>query len=159
MRRPVAAEPCDGAAGRPVVEVLIPQIVVADAPGESDRLAVLEPLRAFNAARVGPIDLRPVAILLQTDGATSGGLWGHTAYDWMFVQYLVVPEGLRGQNLGTRLMDAAEALARERGCVGVWLDTYSFQARGFYERRGYAVFGTIDDYPVGHQRHFLTKRL
>jgi ribosomal protein S18 acetylase RimI-like enzyme len=51
----------------------------------------------------------------------------------------------------------AEQEAKARGCRGVWLDTYSFQARGFYERLGYAVFGTLDDYPPGQSRIFLHK--
>jgi hypothetical protein len=37
----------------------------------------------------------------------------------------------------------AEQEAKARGCRGAWLDTYSFQARGFYERLGYAVFGAL----------------
>ena len=55
-------------------------------------------------------------------------------------------------------MDAAEAVARERGCIGARLDTYSFQARGFYEKRGYRVVGTIEDCPPGHARHTMAKR-
>jgi len=56
-------------------------------------------------------------------------------------------------------MDRAEAIARAHGCVGIWLDTFSFQARGFYEKLGFAVFGTMEDFPPGHQRFFLQKRL
>jgi hypothetical protein len=51
-----------------------------------------------------------------------------------------------------------EAEARARGCIGVWLDTLSFQARPFYEKHGYALFGSIEDQPPGHARHFLFKR-
>jgi ribosomal protein S18 acetylase RimI-like enzyme len=54
-------------------------------------------------------------------------------------------------------MQRAEDEARRRGCRGAWLDTYSFQARGFYERIGYEVFGVIDDFPPGHSRLFLRK--
>ena len=53
-------------------------------------------------------------------------------------------------------MLAAEAEAIRLGCVGVWLDTFSFQARGFYEKLGYTLFGTIDDYPPGESRFFLS---
>jgi ribosomal protein S18 acetylase RimI-like enzyme len=51
----------------------------------------------------------------------------------------------------------AEQEAIARGCRGAWLDTYSFQARGFYERLGYAVFGILNDYPPGQKRIFCTK--
>jgi len=56
-------------------------------------------------------------------------------------------------------MEQAETIAREAGCTGIWLDTYEFQARGFYEKLGYTLFGTLDDYPVGQRRFFMQKRL
>jgi len=56
------------------------------------------------------------------------------------------------------LMGQAEGRARERGCHSTWLDTFSFQARGFYEKLGYEEFGRLD-YPPGHYRHFMRKRL
>lgn len=68
-----------------------------------------------------------------------------------------MPETLRGSGLGASLMRRAEEEAVRRGCRGAWLDTFSFQARGFYERLGYTVFGTIQDYPPGHRRHFMQK--
>jgi len=97
-------------------------------------------------------------MLKDASGKSIGGLWGHTGCDWMFVQYLAVPEACRGQDLGTSLMLRAEQLARTRGCIGVWLDTFSFQTPGFYKKLGYSVFGGIEDHPVGHQRIFLNKR-
>ena len=51
-----------------------------------------------------------------------------------------------------------QAEAQARGCFGAWVDTFSFQARPFYEKQGYTVFGTIADQPPGHARHFLFKR-
>ncbi len=56
-------------------------------------------------------------------------------------------------------MEAAERAARERGCVGVFLDTYSFQARPFYEGLGYTLFDELPDYPPGAAKHYLFKRL
>jgi len=43
----------------------------------------------------------------------------------------------RGRGVGRELMDRAEIRAREGGCHSAWLDTFSFQARGFYEKLGY----------------------
>ena len=55
-------------------------------------------------------------------------------------------------------MAAAEAEGRRRGCAIVWLDTFEFQARPFYEKLGFTVFGTLD-YPAGFKRFFLQKSL
>ncbi|WP_448662331.1 GNAT family N-acetyltransferase [Sphingomonas sp. CJ20] len=135
-------------------------LTIADAPDDADRDAILAPLRDYNISRAGDLRYRPVAILLKdAAGERVGGLWGECAYDWMFVEYLAVPEAHRGAGHGAALMAEAEAIARAQGCVGIWLDTFSFQARGFYEKLGFEVFGAIDDYPVGHQRFFLRKRL
>lgn len=137
-------------------------IVETDTPGDDLRDAILAPLRRFNAERMGrPLGHRllGLAIVDPASGEVVGGLWGESSYDWMFVELLYVPPELRGQKIGARLLARAEAVARERGCVGVWLDTFDFQARGFYEKHGYAVCGHIDDYPRGHGRWFLQKRI
>ena len=84
-----------------------------------------------------------------------GSVWG----GWLHVTFLWIDEAVRGQHWATRLMDQAEDYARERGCHSATLDTHSFQARPFYERRGYEVFGILDDYPKGHKKFFLKKKL
>ena len=93
------------------------------------------------------------------DGKAVGGLWGRLAYDWLFIELLAVPEQYRGQDHGTALMNEAERIARASGCTGIWLDTYEFQARGFYEKLGFEVFGTLEDHPAGQRRFFLRKHL
>lgn len=88
-----------------------------------------------------------------------GGLNGSFFYGWMYINLFHLPEALRGQGLGRALMERAEAAARARGCTGIWLDTFSFQARPFYESLGYRLFATLEDCPPGHARHYLMKRL
>lgn len=130
-------------------------------PGEAERNAILQPLRAFNIANAGSTVPETFALLVrdeQTD-AIIGGLYGKLFYRWMFIELLVVPEQTRGQGTGSRLMEMAEAHARAKDCVGIWLDTFSFQAPAFYQRHGYTEFGHIDDYPPTHTRHFFQKRL
>ena len=124
------------------------------------REAVLAPLQAYNLAQVGPSHLRPLAVLLRDGaGAIRGGLWGRTGWGWLFVELLAVPEAFRGQGLGVALLRQAEEEASRRGCTGAWLDTFSFQAPGFYAKQGYAEVGRIEDYPSGHSRMFLRKTL
>jgi GNAT superfamily N-acetyltransferase len=139
----------------------MPFEIVPTRPTEADAEAVSNVLRAYNDAAVGPSGYEPIAFLIKdTDsGATIGGLCGDMYYDWLFVKFLVVPESLRGEDLGSRLLGMAEATAREKGCIGVWLDTFSFQAPGFYLKQGYEPFGTIENYPKGGSRIFFRKRL
>jgi GNAT superfamily N-acetyltransferase len=102
----------------------------------------------------------PLTLILRDDaGAVAGGAIGLGYWSWLFVDMLWVRADLRGQGWGERLLAAAEKEGRRRGCSGVWLDTFSFQARPFYEARGYTVFGEIEDHPPGHTRYFLRKRL
>ena len=86
---------------------------------------------------------------------------GHLYWGWLSVETLWVDEGYRGQGLGGRLLDMAEAEARRHGCAHVQLDTLTFQARPFYEARGYRVYGELADFPAGteHRRFYLTKPL
>ena len=126
---------------------------------ESVHKAVLDSLIAFNDAKVGESGYRPLALAIEDErGQTIGGLSGATAYGWLFVELLFVPEPLRGRGLGTDLIRRAEAEAVARGCHSVWLDTFEFQARGFYERLGYTCFGELENYPAG-SRFFMSKRL
>jgi GNAT superfamily N-acetyltransferase len=135
------------------------QIESIDTPDEALRAAIAAPLLAFNQALAGPSGHRTLALVLRNvEGAVIGGLWGSTAHGWLYTQMLVVPDTLRGQGLGARLMQQAEAEAVARGCHHAWVDT-QFGARGFYERLGYAVFGELPDYPSGFTRSFLHKPL
>jgi GNAT superfamily N-acetyltransferase len=141
---------------------MIPKITLTDAPTPQMRKAILEPLVEFNHSRIGkPETYRSLAILLSHPDSEEimGGLYGTTAFSHLWIELLFVPESMRGAGIGRKLMMLAEAEAVQRGCRAVALDTFSFQARGFYERLGYSVFGTINDCPPGHSRFFLTKRL
>lgn len=68
-------------------------------------------------------------------------------------------ESFRGHGNGTRMMDAAKAMAREYRACRATRRTFSFQAPDFYAKRGYSVFGRLDDYPSGQIEFFLSKRL
>ena len=130
-----------------------------DAPGADVEAAILAPLMAYNREAGGQSGHRTVAFVVRDGGVIVGGLWAVCAYDWVFVKLLAVPEGRRRQGLGRALMAAAEELARAEGLAGLWLDTFSFQARGFYERVGFTCFGELPGHPAGGARYFMSKRV
>ncbi len=129
-------------------------------PDPAIRTALFAAIDTYNDAASGrPEPAGHLTIVLRdAAGAIEGGLVGISYYDWLIVEMLFVPEGRRGQGLGRRLMRAAEAVAARLGCIGVWLDTTSPAARGFYERLGYDVFATLPDQPRGHARWWMARR-
>ena len=116
-----------------------PTITMTETPEPHVREAIVGPLIVFNNSRASqPEDYRPVVIILSDPdtGEIIGGLWGETNFAHLHVDLLFAPETLRGFGLGRQMLLRAEQEAKTRGCRGAWLDTYSFQARGFYERLG-----------------------
>ncbi|KTS75405.1 acetyltransferase [Pseudomonas oryzihabitans] len=132
---------------------------LTDEAREDLRQVIAAPLKLYNEAQVGPSGYRALVVTLTRAGTPLGGLWGYTSYGWLYVQLLALDEAVRGQGAGRELLLRAEAEAISRGCHGAWLDTHEFQARGFYERLGYELFGELADYPPGFARYFLRKAL
>jgi ribosomal protein S18 acetylase RimI-like enzyme len=134
--------------------------IVFDQSEGAEAELVRDRLDMYNVAVTGLSTYYPVHFYVKSPrGETVGGLLGNIWGGWLYITYLWIDEPLRGQGLATRLMDQAEAYGRERGAHSVVLDTHSFQARPFYEKRGYEVFGTLDDYPKGHTKFYLKKKL
>ena len=103
---------------------------------------------------------QPLGVFLRAaNGTIVGGVWGQVNWNWVHIGLVWVAEALRGTGYGRQLIAAMEHAAKERDCSAAHLDTFSYQARPFYESLGYKVFGTLDDYPPGHQRFFMKKTL
>jgi GNAT superfamily N-acetyltransferase len=138
------------------------EIVAPHHPLPEHRELITRLLDVYNDERTGiPDPIAPLALLLREPGGELilGGLWGVSYWRWLFVEQLFVPETHRGQGLGTSLLQQAEAKARERDCIGIWLLSFSFQAPDFYRRHGYQSFGSIEAYPPGHTCTYFAKRL
>jgi len=130
-----------------------------DAPALGAFEAMFRALEACSEPRIGSAAPRLLVIPINDDaGCVAGGLWGHTQFRWLHIEMLVVPEPVRGRGIGSALMAAAETEARHRGCLGVHVDTFSFQATSFYQKLGFTVFGVLDNFPPGHQRLYFQKR-
>ena len=117
-------------------------------------------LSHYNVGHVGPANHVPLWLFARdAAGKVQGGVRGQTYWSWCTIDVLAVAEPYRRQGIGSCLLAKAEEIARARGCVGIRLDTTSFQAPHFYTRRGFTEFGRIEGYPPGHTRLWFMKRL
>jgi GNAT superfamily N-acetyltransferase len=129
-------------------------------PRPSD-VAVLEAGLDEHSAPYGVTEATKVRFgIFHRDGdRVVGGASGTMVWGWVKVQNLWVAADLRGQGLGSRILDEVVAWAVENGCRAIRLSTFSFQALPFYERHGFTLQFTVPDYPPGHQKHYLVKAL
>lgn len=133
-------------------------VQVASAP---DVQALCARLLAFNRKASGnSFDELPVQLASHDrDGNLRGGLLGDVCAGWFAIHVLWVDPELRDQGLGSQLLLEAEQQAKAAGAHSVVLDTFDWQAEGFYLRHGYEVFGRLPDFPPGHERIYLRKTL
>ena len=110
-------------------------------------------LEAFNVGKIGDYAYQDFALYARdAEDQVVGGMFGHSGMGWLH-------DSQRGRGLGARLLGMAEEEARQRGCSGVFLYTYSFQAPDFYQKQGYQLMGVLEDCPPGYQRIYLKKSL
>lgn len=133
-------------------------IEIESPPSKATLDALDQGLDAYNA-QFSPTHFEEFAVALKTEaGEVTGGISAIVWAGMLFIKWLWIDEAHRRGGHGRALMAAAEAEGAKRGCSAVWLDTFEFQARPFYERLGYRLFDTLD-YPAGFKRFFLTKEL
>jgi GNAT superfamily N-acetyltransferase len=138
-----------------------PTIVVTDSPDATDTAVIGDGLRDYNTSQAGYDDYRPLAVFV-TDPATgkvAGGLYGGSYMGQLRVDRFFLPENLRRDRLGSRVLAMAEAEGRRRGCSRVTLNTMEIQAPGFYQKQGYEVAAKLDCDPPGITRYVMTKKL
>jgi GNAT superfamily N-acetyltransferase/catechol 2,3-dioxygenase-like lactoylglutathione lyase family enzyme len=129
-------------------------------PTPAECQSIIAPLNEHARARGHIWQPSEFALALRDDaGEIRGGVIGEVHWGWLRVKILAVEEAFRGQGWGSQLLGDAEQIGTNAGCRYAWVDTYSFQARPFYEKRGYRVFGELPDFPAGQTRYFLSKVL
>ncbi|WP_406344110.1 GNAT family N-acetyltransferase [Streptomyces sp. NBC_00648] len=122
----------------------------------TERSSALRALRGAPGEKEQPLHVWA----LDEKGGLAGGLTGRTWATWLHVDLLWVDAAHRGTGLGAELLARAEESARtEHSCAWSRLETWDFQAPGFYRRQGYEVVGEVPDYPPGVTEFILTKRL
>ena len=123
----------------------------------AEEQALRDALGEWNVRVTGYRDYAPVNFFLRDESdAIRGGVLAYVWGRWLHVDTVWIEEVFRGQDWGTRMLEAAHALGREKGAEAAFLDTFSWQARPFYERLGYEMVATVG-MPADHERHYMVK--
>jgi GNAT superfamily N-acetyltransferase len=142
-------------------KIVVPKIVVTDAPDADDIAVINDGLRAYNTEKAGFDDYRPVAVFV-TDpktGKVEGGLHGGSYMGQLRVDRFFLPADRRRDRIGSRVLAMAEEEARRRGCTRITLSTMEIQAPGFYQKQGYEMAAKLDCDAPGITRYLMTKKL
>ncbi len=136
-------------------------LLVEAEPTPADIRFLQDKLYEYNVEQTGSPDGKWLCIFVRDDnGNIAAGLHGWSWSGSAKVENLWVRRDLRRQGYGKRLLEAAEREAAARGCRQLFLDTFSFQAPLFYQKLGYEIIGTVDDFPSPpHKQYNLKKRL
>jgi GNAT superfamily N-acetyltransferase len=157
LSRTLWRDPPSSSIGR-VKDLPIPHVEIEPRP--EDVRFLEDRLYDDNVERTGLRDGQWLSIFVRDDdGVITAGLHGWTWAGGCRVQTLWVRSDLQRRGYGTRLLAAAEAEARARGCDRILLDTFSFQAPLFYQKHGYEIVGVDDDVLSDHKLYRLKKRL
>lgn len=117
-------------------------------------------IRSYNRSKREAAESEPLNLYVENDhGQLMAGLVAETFGNWLEIEYLFVKEDLRGQGIGSQLLQRAESEAKKRNCRYVFVNTYQFQAPAFYQKHGYQEVFTLKDYPCTGQRHYYQKDL
>ena len=117
-------------------------------------------IRSYNRSKREVAESEPLNLYVEDEhGEIMAGLVAETFGNWLEIEYLFVKEDLRGQGIGSQLLQQAESEAKKRNCRFAFVNTYQFQAPAFYQKHGYKEVFTLKDYPYIGQRHYYQKDL
>jgi GNAT superfamily N-acetyltransferase len=135
------------------------KVVVDYNPSQSDNEVVKEGLIQSYEAQFGERDKQFSIFLKDDSGKVFGGLEAFMDREAAYIEALWVEGALRKQGYGKELLVALEREAVAFGCAFSLVDTWDFQAEGFYLKNGYERIGELKNYWHGHSKIFLRKKL
>ena len=129
------------------------------APTEESINEIRNGLVEHNSPFLVGVERNKVAYFATQNGQKVAGITAEIFGNWLLINFLWVDKSIRGTGIGSQLMARLESHAKSQGCHSAMVDTFSFQARPFYEKLGYECQMTLENYPESHARYFLTKQL
>lgn len=102
-------------------------------------------------------DNEPFGFFIYKDKKMLGGMNGIIYYGCFYIDQLWLHDSLRGKGYGTKLMNMAEQLAKDRKCLFLSVNTMDWEAKDFYLRHGYNIEFERGGYLNDSQMYFLRK--
>lgn len=87
------------------------------------------------------------------------GIAGLNYCGCFYIDLLFVVKNARRKGYGSALLQKAEALARQRNCRFIAVNTMEFEAKEFYEKHGYQVEFVREGFEKNTKAYFLRKDL
>jgi len=124
---------------------------------------IIDGINEYNLSKVSALSQTwtPLDFVIKDDSGVeiAGILSGIGYWKGLEIRIIWVIENYRKAGIGTKLLKYVENLAIEKGATVSMLDTFDFQAEEFYIKNGYEVIGEIKNFPPGHKRIYLSKKL
>jgi len=140
------------------------RIEVTTCPASAVMQQLSEGIQSFNRKALPGLEAvreetRFAVLAHNEQGVLLGGIRANAFWNTLHIELLWLDAAIRGQGVGSKLLQAAEHFATDRGYVHAYVETTDWQARPFYEQHGYIVFGRFDGQPEGHSVYFMKKSL
>ncbi|WP_136809355.1 GNAT family N-acetyltransferase [Desulfosediminicola flagellatus] len=118
---------------------------------------IRDELISYNNSIIAGLSKSSVLLSLTDKEDIVGGLFGKISWDWLHIELLWIEESYRNSDYGTQLILKAEAIAQKADCIGVHLESSTFQAPGFYKKLGYSIFAELENKPRKQTQIFFKK--
>ena len=92
------------------------------------------------------------------DEPVAAGFAGVNFWNIAFIEMLWVDEPCRHQGMGSCLLSDIEREAKKTGACIVLIEARDWNV-DFFQKSGYTVYCTLEDYPGGHTKYKMQKRL
>lgn len=111
---------------------------------QNDNITTRHPLKLF---------------LVDKENRICGGLFGDMYWEALQIISLWIHEEHRGKGYGHKLIQDAEAYARQHNCKIMLVETTSFNGPEFYLKAGFEITGKLENFPENNTFYYFNKRL
>ncbi|MFV3010779.1 GNAT family N-acetyltransferase [Clostridium botulinum] len=138
--------------------------IIRESISEEEADLIVDRIVEYNLSKVPGKQEVPLLcinrVIEDTNGEIIAGILSKM-YCWncIYIDVLWIKEEYRKDGLGTKLLKEVEKIAKEKDCHLIHLDTFDFQAKDFYIKHGYEIFGILDQCPENHKRYFMKKNI